>query len=171
MTHWCVALIYNFGLHKNNKMNKNLTVNSCLSLDLRTGSFICGYLNLAWHLAIAIVYLWVMIAASSIPFDVTSALVIIGIDLGFIGINVIFNVMLIIGLHTLKRGFINAFIIYNYIFLAFCLIMFIIYLSLGGGVLNIMFKLVSLCFTAIFLLIIRSYYLSMDDNKTGAAMY
>ncbi|KAF9823387.1 hypothetical protein SFRURICE_006600 [Spodoptera frugiperda] len=154
----------------------------CFCIELRTGCLIIGYLNLIGNI-IAILMSIIGLAAAGVVTaegdkeDGTQAvgavaLAVIGILLIFFILFLTFSIVLLVGLHKHKRGHIKAYLIYTVIFLVLYVIMFFAGFAashINGGV--VARDLISILLSIYFLLVIRSYYLKMDDPSNKPAVY
>ncbi|CAB3227857.1 unnamed protein product [Arctia plantaginis] len=156
----------------------------CFCVELRTGSLIIGYLNLVWNI---IVTLLVIVSMAAVGVAVSSiseremneekhtiaviAMVVFGAILLFLILNLIFIIVLLVGLHKNKRGHVKAYLIYAFIFILFAIVMFISSIARGNPAGDIIKNLLTLLFTIYFFVVIRSYYLKMNDTANKPAVY
>lgn len=152
----------------------------CLCIDLKTGCFIIGYLNLIANI-ILIIFTGLSLGAgiaiaSEDEEKYHRAGVIItaisGLLLLFLILFLAFAIVLLVGLHQDKAGHVKAYLIYSVVFT----ILYVIYaiINIAGGNANatqIVQQIISLLLNIYFLLVIRSHYYRMKDPSRGPAVY
>ncbi|XP_047028580.1 uncharacterized protein LOC124636508 [Helicoverpa zea] len=146
----------------------------CFFLPLRKGCLIIGYLNLVGNL--------LMILLSVIGLAAASVLMIIGKDeeeqnlgaamfvvcmvmLILLLVFLAFTIILLLGLHQHKRTLVKVYLIYALAFIVLSIIMFFANLMVAVEPLNIVKDIVSIVVQIYFWLVIRSFYLVMDNPE------
>ncbi|XP_047997687.1 uncharacterized protein LOC125235239 [Leguminivora glycinivorella] len=148
----------------------------CGCIDLKTGCFIIGYLELVGEIIFSILILISVMAGGMAISSDDKELKQVGVGLLVISIILLlalalllaFTITLLVGLHKNKRGHVKAYLIYSAIFFVIAVIMFFSGLSQGPPVSNIISHIVGLVIHLYFLLVIRSHYHKMDDASKGA---
>ncbi|KAJ8720011.1 hypothetical protein PYW07_012054 [Mythimna separata] len=160
----------------------------CFCIDLRSGCLIIGYLNLIGNIILILLSIIAMAttgvanaiindneefkdARESMHVMATVIFAILVIMLIFYLLFLAFTIVLLVGLHQHKRGHIKAYLIYALIFIVLSIIMF--FASFGGTITagEIIRQLVLILLNIYFVLVIRSYYLKMDDPSNKPAVY
>ncbi|XP_075977261.1 uncharacterized protein LOC142977317 [Anticarsia gemmatalis] len=151
--------------------------NCCFCVELRTGSLIIGYLNLVGSILTTIatgVGLGLggyIIAegdadhkkAGGVVVAVMALLLLLAI------VNLIFSVVLLIGIHKYKPGHVKAFVIFYGICIVLSAILLIVNLSMGTPFKDVVSSFLQIFLGIYFLLVIRSYHKTMNEN--GPAIY
>ncbi|KAJ2951693.1 hypothetical protein O0L34_g13855 [Tuta absoluta] len=155
-------------------------LNSCCGcIELKTGSLIIGYLNLIGEIIFIIIGLvgliggGVVAANSKNEDDVhgAQAVMIVSIILLLIVFFFFaFTIVLLVGIHKNKRGHVKAYLIVGAICLVLSLITTLASFAGAYDGLTIASRIISYIVSVYFLLVIRSYYLKMDNSK-GPAIY
>ncbi|XP_049875237.1 uncharacterized protein LOC126373225 [Pectinophora gossypiella] len=151
--------------------------NCCCCIELRTGCLIIGYLNLVGDIILTILAILGLVAGGVVAAngedqsDKDGGVMIMVISVIFLLILLFFlafTIVLLVGLHKNKRGHVKAYLIVSVICLVLSIIMFLA--SFAGTVTasDIVSKLISFALSIYFILVIRSYYYKMDDNKRPA---
>ncbi|MBN4742889.1 hypothetical protein H4F41_25020, partial [Escherichia coli] len=95
--------------------------NCCFCVELRTGSLIIGYLSLVGNIILTIASIMGIAGSAYIMQNGKDqdtqdagliALIVVIIAFIFILINLIMNIVLLVGLHKYKRGHVKAYLIY-----------------------------------------------------------
>lgn len=159
-----------------------LEVNKCcFCVELKTGSLIIGYLGLVWNIILTLMVILGIVAAGAITSQArddndaktigTAMLVVMAIVAVFVVLNLIFSIVLLVGLHQNKRGHVKAYLIYTGIFIVLGIIFFITSIAQGSAAGEIIKYLINLALSVYFLIVIRSYWLKMDDASMRPAIY
>ncbi|CAH2265195.1 jg26654 [Pararge aegeria aegeria] len=108
----------------------------CFCVPLRTGCLILGYLHLIASIILAIVSIVTLAAvgavvASTDPENINDSAVaaiiaVYVIVLILVAVLLTFSILLVVGLHKERRGFVKAYLIYYLIFIILYSIMFIV---------------------------------------------
>nr|XP_049700427.1 uncharacterized protein LOC126055412 [Helicoverpa armigera] len=153
----------------------------CFCIELRTGCLIIGYLNLIGNIVMILLSILGLAAAGVVTAqgkdeDVQAVgavmFAVVAIMLVFLILFLAFTIVLLVGLHQYKRGHIKAYLIYALIFIVLYIIMFFASFAsehIVAG--NVVRDLISILLSIYFLLVIRSYYLKMDDPANKPAVY
>lgn len=161
----------------------------CFCIDLRTGCLIIGYLNLIANLVVMLVLSLGLVATGAIasgalndkdlPSETNENIKTVGafmlgifvVTMVFLILFLAFTIVLLVGLHQYKRGHVKAYLIFSVIFVVLSVIMF--FVSFGGAVTAgvIVRQLFTILLNIYFLLVIRSYYLKMDNPANKPAIY
>nr|ABK24774.1 unknown [Picea sitchensis] len=148
----------------------------CGCIDLKTGCFIIGYLELVAEIILSLLILILLVGGSvgvaSNKDDAQALgagmLAIAVILLLVLALLLAFTITLLVGLHKNKRGHVKAYLIYSAIFLVLTVIMFFASFSQTITASNVISNLLGIALHAYFFLVIRSQYHKMDDANKGA---
>lgn len=152
----------------------------CFCVDLRVGSFIIGYLGLVGCIIMTLLSIVGLVASAYITVNGDTkqaqmiggfALAVMCIVLVIVVLHLIFDIILLIGLHKNKRGHVKAYLVFVTIFIVISILAFISSIANGSPAGEIVKSLLTILFSAYFLLVIRSYYLKMDDATKRPAVY
>ncbi|CAB3227863.1 unnamed protein product [Arctia plantaginis] len=144
--------------------------NCCFCGELRIGSLIIGYLTLIRDIIVTLISIIILaisreIRASGIVIAVFCILLLIGL------LNVIFTIVLLIGIHQYKNGHMKVYLIFNLVVMVIAVLLILILCIATGLPILILVGLVFLAFHVYYLLIIRSYYLKMDNALNKPAIF
>ncbi|KAJ8719388.1 hypothetical protein PYW08_011563 [Mythimna loreyi] len=160
----------------------------CFCIDLRSGCLIIGYLNLIGNIIMVLLSI-VTLATSAVAKSLineneelkdsreglqvmtTVLIAVVAIMLVFFILFLAFTIVLLVGLHKHKRGHIKAYLIYALIFIILSVIMFFAGFAGTQSAGEIIKQIFIILLNIYFLLVIRSYYLKMDDPSNKPAVY
>ncbi|XP_075976575.1 uncharacterized protein LOC142976883 [Anticarsia gemmatalis] len=154
--------------------------NCCFCIELRTGSLIIGYLSLIGSIILTLMAGIAMGLSGYYASEVTTdeqrlgAGILIGITvfiLIIVLLNLIFSIVLLVGLHKYKRGHVKAYLIYTGIFIGLSILLFIASVSTNPNVQHIFRDILQIGLSIYFLIVIRSYYKRMNDPENNPTVY
>ncbi|CAH0625264.1 unnamed protein product [Chrysodeixis includens] len=152
----------------------------CFCIDLRIGCLVIGYINLFADLALILMSGMGLAAAGHVGRIYggqaaamgTIMMAILAVTMLVCILFLIFTIVLLVGLHQHKRGHVKAYLIYTLIFVILYTIMFFTGFAIATySPWSIARDVISIVLTIYFLLVIRSYYLQMDDPNLRPAIY
>ncbi|XP_075977036.1 uncharacterized protein LOC142977179 [Anticarsia gemmatalis] len=135
----------------------------CWCLDLKSASFIIGYLeligSLIWLLVLQM--FWMKFDVTGLEYYAGLVFVILIIILTMEVLNLVFSILLLIGLYKHQAGHIKAYLIFSVVNLIY--VIMIMGFAFNQIVLIMsMSVLLTLAYRVYILAVVRSYYLSMD---------
>ena len=151
----------------------------CGIIKLRIGCFIIGYLNLMSSLYLLVHSVLGIIKGKGLMQVTVSTyqsfirtmgkhmVIMYSVILVASILELIFTILLLVGIHKNRRSFVKFHLIFNLIFLFLYVIGFILYLTTGEmSFVRLILDLITIGLTAYFLLVIRSYYVEMGKEAT-----
>ncbi|XP_026741815.1 uncharacterized protein LOC113503878 [Trichoplusia ni] len=152
----------------------------CFCIDLRIGCLIIGYLNLIGDFALILMTILGLTALGNVGITFHGSMSVMGaiitsvfaVSLIVCTLFLVFTIVLLVGIHQHKRGHVKAYLIYTLIFLILYTIMFLAgFAGIGHTPLTIARDVISIILSIYFLIVVRSYYLTMDEPNLRPAMY
>ncbi|XP_045499827.1 lysosomal-associated transmembrane protein 4A-like [Colias croceus] len=148
----------------------------CCCFDLRIGSLIIGYLNVIFNLVITVLCslkirdgLAIKRLGLDSVFDISTPIIATNsIELAIALLFIIFSLMLIYGIHKYQRLFVKSYLIYSFVFIILVAVIFFVCLgteTMGPG--QIITFIIAVAINIYFLLVVRSYYLTMGEIQTN----
>ncbi|KAI5634154.1 hypothetical protein NE865_13110 [Phthorimaea operculella] len=164
--------------HQNNIKMASCVLNSCCGcIELKTGSLIIGYLNLIGEIIFIIIGIIGLVGGGVVAAGAESekeahngqAVMIVSIILLLIVLFFFaFTVVLLVGIHQNKRGHVKAYLIVGAVCLVLSLITTLASFATSANGTVIASRIISYIISVYFLLVIRSYYLKMEDSNKPA---
>ncbi|XP_034832941.1 lysosomal-associated transmembrane protein 4A-like [Maniola hyperantus] len=154
--------------------------NCCFCVPLRTGCLILGYLQLIASIILAIVSIVTLVAVGAVVATadaqvdesaaaVAALIAVYVIVLILVAALLTFSILLVVGIHKDRRGYVKAFLIYDLIFIIIYTIMYIVRCAtLPPDVGYIVGTLIQILLNVYFLLVIRSYWVTMGNSVNRA---
>ncbi|KAI5634152.1 hypothetical protein NE865_13108 [Phthorimaea operculella] len=164
--------------HQNNIEMASCVLNSCCGcIDLKTGSLIIGYLNLIGEITFIIISILGLVGGGVVAagaeslkqaLNVQAVMIVSVILLLIVFFFFAFTVVLLVGIHQNKRGYVMAYLIVGVVCLVLSLITTLASFATAANGTVIACHIVSYIISVYFLLVIRSYYLEMEDRNKPA---
>ncbi|XP_038212853.1 uncharacterized protein LOC119833054 [Zerene cesonia] len=148
----------------------------CCCFDLRIGSLIIAYLDVIFNIVMSVVSgvrlrdgLTLRRLGIDSMFNISTSIITTNsIQLAIALLFIIFSIMLVYGIHKYHRLFVKSYLIYSFIYIVLITIIFFVCLGIetvpAGEIIKFVF---SICINIYFLLVIRSYYLTMGEIQTN----